>query len=136
MGGLGPGAAPIVPAGGAPAYAARGPHGPVGNLRNPIVVTLLGFICFPYMFFVLWSTVNELKAFRQKDDINPIMVFVPIMNLLLVWGLPEKVLEAKQIAGVPNPQVVHPVLYLLLWPYFFTTDLNEIFQACGAQPSP
>jgi hypothetical protein len=134
LGGMGQGAAPMVYAGGPP-YGARGAHGPVGNLRNPIVITLLGCICFPYLLFVMWSTVNELKAFRQKDDINPILLFVPILNLIMVWNLPEKVLEAKHMAGVPNPQVVHPVLYLLLWPYFFTTDLNEIFQAAGAQPA-
>ncbi len=132
-GGMGPGAAPIVPTGG-PAFGARGAHGPVGNLRNPIVITLLGFVCFPYLFFVMWSTVNELKAFRQKDDINPILFFVPILNLLQFWQLPEKVLDAKQMVGIPNPQVPHPILYLLLWPFFFTTDLNEIFQAAGARP--
>jgi hypothetical protein len=135
MGGGGLGAAPMVPAG-HPGYGARGNHGPVGNLRNPIVVTLLGFVCPFYLLFVMWSTVNELKAFRQRDDINPILFFVPILNILLFWSLPEKVLEAKQMAGIPNAQVVHPVLYLFLWPYFFTTDLNEIFQAAGARPPP
>lgn len=121
----------MVPAGG---YAPAGPHGPVGNIRNPIVVTLLGFVCFVYLLFVMWSEVNELKAFRRKDDINPILCFVPILNIIMFWNMPEKVLEAKHMAGVPNPQVVHPVLYLLLWPYFFTNDLNEIFQAAGARP--
>ena len=75
--------------------------------------------------------VNELKAFRQKDDINPIMLFIPIMNLLMIWGLPEKMLEAKRMAGVPNPSVPHPILYLLLGLYFMPADLNEVFQAAG-----
>lgn len=119
-----PGAAPMVPA---------GAHGPVGNVRNPIAVFVIGMICFLYLLFVLWSTLNELKAFRQKDDINPILFFVPILNLLQLWQLPQKVLEAKQMAGVPNATVSHPVLYLLLWPYFFTADLNEIWQAAGGQ---
>ncbi len=100
-------------------------------MRNPIAVLVIGAICFLYWLFVLWSTLGELKAFRQKDDINPIMFFIPVLNLLALWGLPAKVLEAKQMAGVPNATVGHPILYLLLWPYFFVADLNEIWQAAG-----
>ncbi|MBK7583475.1 MAG: zinc-ribbon domain-containing protein [Myxococcales bacterium] len=40
-------------------------------------------------------------------------------------------LEAKQMAGVPNAQVSHPILYFFLWPYFLTADLNEIWQAAS-----
>jgi hypothetical protein len=112
---------------------ARGAHGPIGNTRNPIMALVLGFVCFIYLLFVLWSTVNELKAFRQKDDISPILFFVPILNIIMVWGLPAKVLEAKQMAGVPNATVAHPILYLLFWPFFFTSDLNEIWAAAGGQ---
>jgi hypothetical protein len=122
------GAAPIVHAG------AQGMRGPIGNIRNPIVVLLLCAVCFVYAFFWIWSTVNELKAFRGKDDINPIFFLIPILNIIAVWGLPAKVLEAKHMAGIPNPTVPHPVLYLLLSPYFFTEDLNEIWQAAGGQP--
>jgi hypothetical protein len=131
MGGI-PGAAPMVHAGG---YGARGAHGPVGNVRNPVMTTVIGMVCFVYALFVLFSELNELKAYRQKDDINPILMFVPILNLLMIWNLPEKVLDAKRMAGIPNPQVVHPVLYLFLSPYFLTNDLNEIFQASGAPPA-
>ncbi len=120
----GQGAAPIVP---------TGPHGPIGNVRNPIVTFLLSYVCFIYAIFALWSMVNELKAFRQKDDINPIMIFIPIMNIIFIWGLPAKVLEAKQMAGVPNASVPHPILYLLLGLYFLPADLNEVFQAAGGQ---
>jgi hypothetical protein len=45
--------------------------------------------------------------------------------------MPAKILEAKQMAGVPNPQVPNVILYLLLGPYFLATDLNEIWQAAG-----
>jgi len=104
---------------------------PIGNIRNPIVSLLLCAICFIYGFFWIWSTVNELKAFRGKEDINPILFFIPILNIIQIWQLPPKVLEAKMMAGVPNPQVPHPILYLLLSPYFFTADLNEIWTAAG-----
>jgi hypothetical protein len=132
--GLGVGAPPgmgaMVPA---PGTGATGRHGPVGNMRNPIAVFLIGAVCFLYWLFVLWSTLSELKAFRQKDDINAILYFIPIINLIAMWGLPAKVLEAKQMAGVPNATVSHPILYLFFWPYFFTADLNEIWQAAGGQ---
>jgi hypothetical protein len=108
-----------------------GGHGPVGNIRNPIVVLAIGYICFIYLIFALWSLLNELKAFRNKDDLNPILFFLPVIGLLEMWKLPEKVLEAKRMAGIVNPQVPHPVLYLFLWPYFLVVDLNEVFQAAG-----
>ena len=108
--------------------------GTVGNVRNPIVVLLLGYVtCSIYWLIALWSMLGELKAFRGKDDINPILFFIPVLGLIQMWSLPAKVLEAKSMAGVPNPQVVHPILYLLLWPYFFSADLNEVFQSYGSR---
>jgi hypothetical protein len=79
----------------------------------------------------LWGMLNELKAFRGKDDINPILFFVPILNIIQLWNLPPKILEAKQMAGVPNAQVGHPVLYLFIGIYLLPVDLNEIWQAAG-----
>ena len=119
----------MAPAGGGPP-AAPGAHGPIGATRNPILVFLLSACCFYYLF-VFWGMLNELKAFRQKDDINPILFFVPILNLIQMWGLPAKMLEAKQMAGVPNPSVSHPILYLLLGVYFIPADLNEVWQAAS-----
>jgi hypothetical protein len=112
---------------------ASGARGPVGKVRNPIMVLVLGYICFVYLFIAYWSMLNELKAFRGKDDITPILFFIPVLGWILMWGLPAKMLEAKQMAGVPNPQVVHPILYLLLGPYFLPADLNEVFQAASGQ---
>lgn len=112
-----------------------GPHGPPGKLRNPMVVFLLSMCCLPWIF-ILWSMVNELNAFRQKNDLNPILFFVPILNLIQIWNLPAKVLEAQQMAGVAQPSVSSPILYFLLAPYFFTTDLNKAFEAAGAGQQP
>jgi hypothetical protein len=119
-----------MPGGGAPMVATGG-RGPIGQTRNPIMVLVIGSICFVYAIIQIWGMLNELKAFRGKDDINPIMMFVPILNIILFWNLPAKVLEAKQMAGVPNPQVAHPILYLLLGSYFLPADLNEVWQAAG-----
>ncbi len=120
-----PGGAPMVPA---------GAHGPVGNIRNPIVTLLVSWVCFIYAIISLWSMIGELNAFRQRDPVNQIFLFIPILNLITIWGLPAKVLEAKQMAGVPNASVPHPILYLLLGLYFLPTDLNEVWQAAGGRP--
>jgi hypothetical protein len=131
MGGFGGG----MPGGAAPMVAVGAGGRPIGQTRNPVMVLVIGAVCFVYAIIQLWGMLNELKAFRGKDDINPIMMFVPILNLIMFWKLPEKVLEAKQMAGVPNAQVPHPILYLLLNSYFLSSDLNEIWQAAGgAQP--
>jgi hypothetical protein len=121
----GPGAmAPVVP----------GVHGPVGKERNWLVVVVVGSICFIAGFYYAWAMLNELKAFRQRDDINPILFFVPILNLLLLFQLPDKVLEAKRMAGISNASVQTGIIYLLLGWYFFPNDLNEIWKAAGGQP--
>ncbi len=106
------GGAPLMPLGGA--YGGGGQRGPIGKIRNPIVTILLSCVCFVYAIIQLWQMINELKAFRGKDDLNPILFFVPILNYIEMWKLGPKVLEAKQMAGVPNAQVMHPVLYLFL----------------------
>ena len=121
----------MAPQGGGFGGGAPGAHGPIGQTRNAIMNLVIGMICFVYLLYLLFTQVSELKAFRQKDDLNPIMFFIPILNLIQLWGLPEKVLEAKHMAGVPNPSVQHPIMYFFLWPFFLTNDLNEIWQAAG-----
>lgn len=123
----------MVPSGGAPMQygGAPGGFGPIGQTRNAIVQLLIGFVCGFYFLYLIWVEVNELKAFRQKDDLNPILFFVPILNIIQIWNLPPKVLEAKQMAGVVNANVQSPILYFFLWPFFLTNDLNEIWQAAG-----
>jgi hypothetical protein len=108
---------------------APGGFGPIGQTRGAVMQLVISAICGFYALYLIWVEVTELKAFRQKDDINPILFFIPILNLIQLWGLNAKVLEAKQMAGVPNPQVSHSILYLFLWPYFMTNDLNEIWAA-------
>jgi hypothetical protein len=120
-----------MPGGGAPMVQASAGGRPIGKTRNPIMVLVIGSICFVYAIIQMWGMLNELKAFRGKDDINPIFLFVPILNIILFWNLPAKVLEAKQMAGVPNPEVPHPILYLFLSTYFMPADLNQVWQAAG-----
>jgi hypothetical protein len=117
-------AAPVVP----------GVFGPIGTVRSPILVLLLGCVtCGLYWLFWGYASLTELKAFRQRDDINPILFFIPILNLIELWNLPPKVLEAKQMANVPNAQVYHPIFYILLGQYFLTEELNEVFDTARRQ---
>ncbi len=108
---------------------AAGPHGPIGTVRNPIMVFLLSSICFIYGMVAFFSMIGELKAFRKKDDINLIMFFIPILNILELLKLPAKVSEAKQMAGAANPNAASPLLYFLLGIYFLPADLNEVWEA-------
>jgi hypothetical protein len=126
----------MVPAGqpGYPIQGAMAPHGPIGKIRNPVMVVVLTYVtCGFYGLLALMQMAGELKAFRQKDDINAIMFFVPILGLLELLKLPAKVLEAKRMAGVPNAQEPNVILYLLLGIYFLPADLNEVWQAAAAR---
>jgi len=116
-----PGAAPIVSAGGRP----------LGRTRNPVMTLVFSMLCFVYAIIQLWQMTNELKAYRGKEDIKPIFFFIPILGLIEMWKLAPKILEAKQMAGVPNASVQHPALYLLFSIFFLPSDLNEIWQAAG-----
>ena len=110
-----------------------------GILGGGIIATIIGLVfslanlaLYVFIAIQLWKMLKELKAFRQKDDINPILFYVPILSIIEMWKLGPKVLEAKQLAGVQNAQVVHNVLYLFFGAiYFLPKDLNEIWQAAG-----
>jgi hypothetical protein len=128
------GGAPMVPMGGG----GGGQRGPIGKIRNPVMTIVFSMLCFIYAIIQIWGMVNELKAFRGKDDLNPILFFVPILGYIEMWKLADKVLDAKRMAGVPNAQVVHPVMYLFFALFFLPSDLNEIWQAAsgGQLPAP
>jgi hypothetical protein len=123
------GAAPpgaMVPAGGmAPA---PGAHGPIGKTRNPVMVTVISMLCFVYAIIQILQMIGELKAFRQKDDINIIMFFIPVLNILEMLKLSEKVADAKRMAGSTQP-AASGILYVLLGIYFLPTDLNDVWEA-------
>lgn len=136
MGGYGtPGPAPIVHAGPGGGPATFSGAGPIGKERNPVMVLVIGMLCFIYAIIQFVQMIGELKAFRQKDDISLILFFIPILGYIKLWQLPEKVLDAKRMAGIPNPQTVHPIGYLFLSPFFLAGDLNEIWAAAKSRPS-
>lgn len=105
-----------------------GPHGPLGTTRNPIMVFAISWItCGAGYLYYTWKMATELNAFTQKESVNLIMLF-----LVVGWfNVPEAVIEAKRVAGIANPTAASAILYVFLWPYFLTNDLNEIWQAAG-----
>jgi hypothetical protein len=114
--------------------AAIGQHGPIGKMRNPVMVVVLTWVtCGLYGIIALFSMLGELKAFRQKNDINAILFLLPVISLLEMIKLPAKVLDAKRMAGVPNAQEPNVILYLLLGIYMLPADLNEIWQVASAK---
>ena len=126
-----------MPGGGAPIVAmGGGQRGPIGKIRNPVMTIVFSMICFIYGMIQLWGMLNELKAFRGKDDFKPIFFFLPILSIIEGLKLAEIVLDAKRIAGVPNPQVTHQIVYLFFGLFFLPGDLNEIWQAAGGGQAP
>ena len=101
-------------------------------VRNPIMVTVLTFVCFIYGLITFYQMMSELKAYLNKEEIVPWHLFVPILGLIvLLTKLPGWVTEAKQRAGSHNPQSAGPIMYFLLAPYFFTKDMNEVADPTG-----
>ncbi len=111
---------------GAPA----GQYGPIGKDRNPIVLLLLSWItCGLYYIIALFSMSKELCAFRQKQDISPIMFFIPILGWLEMMKVADKVYEAKVLAGLPNPTKTSGILYILLGWWFWPSEMNQVWAA-------
>src|SRR4051812_40899237 len=123
------GSAPMVPMSG-------GQRGPIGKIRNPVMTIVIGMVCGIYAIIQLWQMLNELKAFRGKDDFKPIFLFLPILSIIEGLKLSEIVMDAKRMAGVPNPQVQHQIVYLFFGYFFLPGDLNEIWQAASGGQLP
>jgi hypothetical protein len=99
------------------------------HIRNPLVATLLCYVtCGVYAIVLMYSLMAELKAYLNREEIVPWHVLVPILNLIVILTkLPAWVTEAKQRAGSRNPMSSGALLYFLLLPYFFTKDMNEVW---------
>ncbi len=129
-----------MPGGGAPMVQAGG-RGPIGQTRNIGMLLVLSVVtCGIYAIYAGWTMLNELKAFRGKDDFNPALTLVLMLFLggipFLIFGIPDKVTEAKHMAGVPNAKAAHPVLYFLGGLLFLAIDLNETWAAAGGSGQP
>jgi hypothetical protein len=102
------------------------------RVRNPIMVTLFSMLCFVYGLVTIYAMMNELKAYLNKEEIVPWHIFVPILGIIvMLTKLPGWVTEAKQRAGSRNQQSAGPIMYFLLFPYFFTKDMNDVWDPMG-----
>ncbi len=124
--------------GGAPIVAmGSGQRGPIGKIRNPVVSIVLALVtCGIYPMVASFLMANELNTFRGRQDLAPIMFFIPIMNIIEGLKLAGLVLETKQMVGVPNPQVANNVLLALFPVFFLPSDLNEIWLAASGGQLP
>ena len=115
-----------------------GQRGPIGTVRNPVMTIVISMLCFVYAIIQMWKMLNELKNFRGKDDFKPIFFFLPILSIIEGLKMSAVVLDAKRMAGVPNPQVANQIVYLFFGLFFLPSDLNEIWQAAngGQLPPP
>jgi len=120
----------------APLNLGGGQRGPIGKIRNPVMTIVISCLCFVYGIIQWWQMLNELKTFRGKDDLNPILFFIPILSLIERWKLSEKVLDAKRMAGIPNPEPPNQILYFFFVIFFLPGDLNEIWQAASGGQLP
>jgi fucose 4-O-acetylase-like acetyltransferase len=112
-----------------------GGTGPKGQTRNPMMVLLISMVCFLYGIYQYYVMVGELKEYLQTDEINPIHMFIPVLNILMLFKLPGWVLQAKQRAGVPNPEVANILFYWFFGLYFLPKDLNEVWNPTGQLPA-
>jgi len=130
-GGYAPQGTAIVQAGGAALAPVSSPAN--SHVRNPMVVTLLALVtCWIYGLVASYAMLSELRSYLNKEEIVPWHIFVPVLNLVVVLGkLPGWVTEAKQRAGSRNQESAGPILYFLLLPYFFTKDMNDVWDPVG-----
>jgi hypothetical protein len=103
------------------------------QVRNPMMVLILTMVtCGLYGLVTSYMMLTELKGYLNKEEIVPWHIFVPVLGIIvLVAKAPGWVTEAKQRAGARNQESAGPVMYFLLAPYFFTKDMNEVWDPMG-----
>lgn len=90
-----------------------------GIVRNPGLVLVLTIVtCGIYMLYWLYVVSNELKAYLQKDDINPgldLLLSILCAPYIIYWFYKYGKLtyEAELRAAVPAPSD-NAMLYLIL----------------------
>ena len=90
----------------------------VGNL-----VALAGYLWFS---FNAYKMAQELKAFTNDAELNPVFMWIPCLNLYsMVLQVPALMAKAKQAAGSQVPPRGQ-VLYFLIGLWAFSSDLNDI----------
>ncbi len=95
-------------------YAAYG----LGNL-----ISLAGYLWFA---FNAYKMAQELKAFTNDPELNPVFMWIPCLNLYsMVIQVPALMIRAKQQGGSQAP-ARGAVLYFFIGLWAFSSDLNDI----------
>ena len=133
--------------GGALANVGMGPAGggmvgTKGQVRNPIMITLISFACGLYMtYWFFFQVLPELKTYLGKSDqeVNPMkdlilsMVTCGIWFILTVMKTGKLIQEAQARAGRPNPEdkstlfLIVAFVFPLALPFLMQTELNKIW---------
>jgi hypothetical protein len=118
---------------GAPAPGAAGAAGgPIGQVRNPIMVMLVGYICFLYGLMQMRAIDGELNKFLGRNQDGSILWFLfPLLPLL---SMPKLMAEARAKAGTATQGNGSLIMYLLFGYFFITKDANEVWEKLGAKP--
>ena len=128
-----------------------GNHGPVGEERNGILIWLV-MLClyFPIGYaiamFVLGykKTLEEVAAFCKKDDLmNPILMIIPLLNLLVLLKYATALQEKQKEIGMPEGDQINPIVVVIIafiigfGHAMFQNSCNKTWEfAGGAPPAP
>lgn len=105
---------------------------PLGTIRNPIMVFLVGNFCFLYALLQLRAIEGELNRFLGKGQDGSILWFLfPLVPLL---GMGKLIGEARQRAGTASQGDGSLFMYLILGTFFIPKDANEIWEKLGVKP--
>ncbi len=103
-------------------------HRVIGTTRTPALSILWMILVVPGII-QFFRMLGELNRFRAQDDVSPWPFFVPVLSLIKAIGIPEKLREAKEMAGIANATAPNVLLFLIVPGPLFAASLNEIWQS-------
>jgi len=99
------------------------------------MVLVISCVCCLYGILQYMQMGTELKSALPDSKFVWWHLFIPIYGYYVGWILlPAEVARAKQALGIQKPPQ-NIVLYILLGPFAFATDMNDIAQRLGAAPA-
>ena len=119
------------PVGGGPMQGTGGP----AVLRNPVMLTLITYMCCPYYgLYQCMKMEEELNRFLGKPAGGNILWM--LFAIIPILGMPKLMAEARAKAGTATQGEGSLLGYLFLWPYLLPKDTNEVWERLGVKPAP
>ena len=113
-----------------------------GEVRNPMTVWLMCWLCPPLGLFQLYTWSTELKNYLGREDINPVMELV-FAWICMPYGLVRiggYIQEAQQRAGMPNAE--DQGVTFAIWMFIcglgwrkVQEELNKVWESGGGAPA-